>query len=60
MMEAARTFETLVNFYQITWCYNPEDSHPGKGKVIPAMQMYGGMEEGSGGIASRILTLGIR
>jgi hypothetical protein len=27
MMEAARTSETLVNFYQTTWCYNPEDSH---------------------------------
>jgi hypothetical protein len=27
MMEEARTSETLVNFYQTTWCYNPEDSH---------------------------------
>jgi hypothetical protein len=27
MMEAARTSETLVNFYQITRLYNPEDSH---------------------------------
>jgi hypothetical protein len=27
MMEAARTSETLVNFYQTTWSYNPEDSH---------------------------------
>jgi hypothetical protein len=27
MMEAARTSETLVNFYQTTWHYNPEDSH---------------------------------
>jgi hypothetical protein len=26
MMEAARTSET-VNFYQTTWCYNPEDSN---------------------------------
>jgi hypothetical protein len=27
MMEAARTSETLVNFHQTTWSYNPEDSH---------------------------------
>jgi hypothetical protein len=27
MMEAARTSETLVNLYQSTWHYNPEDSH---------------------------------
>jgi hypothetical protein len=26
MMEAARTSETLVNFYQTTRRYNPEDS----------------------------------
>jgi hypothetical protein len=27
MMEATSTSETLVNFYQTTQCYNPEDSH---------------------------------
>jgi hypothetical protein len=27
MMKAARTSETLVNFYQTTRCYNPEDSN---------------------------------
>jgi hypothetical protein len=27
MMEAARTSETLANFYLTTWRYNPEDSH---------------------------------
>jgi hypothetical protein len=27
MMEAARPSETLVNFYQTTRRYNPEDSH---------------------------------
>jgi hypothetical protein len=27
MMEAGRTSETLVNFYQTTWHYNPEVSH---------------------------------
>jgi hypothetical protein len=30
MMEAARTSETLVNFYQTTWLYNPEESHLSK------------------------------
>jgi hypothetical protein len=27
MMEAVRTSEMLVNFYQTTQHYNPEDSH---------------------------------
>jgi hypothetical protein len=27
MMEAASISETLVNFYQTTWCNIPEDSH---------------------------------
>jgi hypothetical protein len=27
MMEAARTCEMLVNFYQTSWHYNPENSH---------------------------------
>jgi hypothetical protein len=27
MLEAARTSETLLNFYQTTRCYNPEDSN---------------------------------
>jgi hypothetical protein len=27
MLEAASTSETLVNFYQTTRRYNPEDSH---------------------------------
>jgi hypothetical protein len=26
-MEAVRTSETLVNLYQNTWRYNPDDSH---------------------------------
>jgi hypothetical protein len=35
MMEAARTSETLVNFYQITWRYNPEDSQPSSHTIMP-------------------------
>jgi hypothetical protein len=35
MMEAARTSETLVNFYQTTRRYNPEDSHLGKAVYSP-------------------------
>jgi hypothetical protein len=27
MIEAACTSETPVNFYQVTWRYNPEDGH---------------------------------
>jgi hypothetical protein len=27
IMEAENTSEMPVSFYQITWCYNPEDSH---------------------------------
>jgi hypothetical protein len=27
LLEAARISETLVNFYQTTRCYNPEDSN---------------------------------
>jgi hypothetical protein len=27
MMEAARTSETMVNFYRTAWCYNPEGCH---------------------------------
>jgi hypothetical protein len=27
MMKAAKTYETLINFYQTTRRYNPEDSH---------------------------------
>jgi hypothetical protein len=42
-MEAARSSETLVNFYQTTWRYNQENSHllislgliPSKGDFSP-------------------------
>jgi hypothetical protein len=37
MMEAARTSETLVNFYQTTRRYNPEDSHLSVSKVLLAL-----------------------
>jgi hypothetical protein len=35
MMETARTSETLVNFYQTTRRYNPEDSHLNTWKLLP-------------------------
>jgi hypothetical protein len=38
MMEAASTSETLVNFYQTTQCYNPEDGN---------LQHFSLMEHGS-------------
>jgi hypothetical protein len=34
MMEAARTSETSVNFYQATRRYNPEDSHLRKNTLL--------------------------
>jgi hypothetical protein len=33
-MEAGSTSETAVNFYQITRCNNPEDSHLHKQRVF--------------------------
>jgi hypothetical protein len=36
IMEAARTSEMLINFYQTTWHYNPEDSHLLKYWLYPA------------------------
>jgi hypothetical protein len=35
MMEAARTSETLVNFYQTTRCYDPEDSDSDRPSLTP-------------------------
>jgi hypothetical protein len=40
MMEAASTSETLVNFYQITWRYNPEDSHLRTGVMFMKMRHF--------------------
>jgi hypothetical protein len=40
MMEAARSSETLVNFYQTTQCYNPEDSHLQNGSLVDAISHY--------------------
>jgi hypothetical protein len=43
MMEAVQTPETMVNLYQSTWCYNPEDSHfncDGYNSVIGHQKVY--------------------
>jgi hypothetical protein len=40
MMEAASTSETLVNFYQITRRYNPEDSHLRTRQLSGSMNYY--------------------
>jgi hypothetical protein len=43
MMEAVQTSETLVNSYQSTWRYNPEDSHRPKKSILRAshkLQIY--------------------
>jgi hypothetical protein len=41
-MEAARTSETLVNFYQTTRCYNPEDSnlHTHRRENLKSYEVY--------------------
>jgi hypothetical protein len=51
MMEAARTSETMVNFYQATGRYNPEDSH----LFISVLHRQGGEIKGDevGGACSR-------
>jgi hypothetical protein len=43
MMEIASTFEILVNFYQTTRRYNPEDSHL---EIKPNSPRYLEAEEG--------------
>jgi hypothetical protein len=40
MMEAASTSETLVNFYQITRRYNPEDSHLHHKIILPSRLFF--------------------
>jgi hypothetical protein len=48
VMKAARTSETLVNFYQTTRCYNPEDSQPSsyspswEPQILLGYQRFGG------------------
>jgi hypothetical protein len=42
-MEAASISETLVNFYQTTWCYNPEDSHL-EGSLVWLVELLNGRE----------------
>jgi hypothetical protein len=51
-MEAARTSETLVNFYQTTRCYNPEDSnlHTHRRENLKSYLYKGGLPVGTGEI----------
>jgi hypothetical protein len=44
MTEAARTSETLVNFYQTTRRYNPEDSHLNNVEVSHILAFYNKVE----------------
>jgi hypothetical protein len=41
MMEAARTSETLINFYQTTRRHNPEDSHLSKPDISASSEFEG-------------------
>jgi hypothetical protein len=41
MMKVACTSETLVNLYQSTWRYNPEDSHLATSLLEPLYVMHG-------------------
>jgi hypothetical protein len=49
MMEAARTSETLVNFYQTTRRYNPEDSHLYLGVFTEILTFVGLLDMQTGG-----------
>jgi hypothetical protein len=45
MMEAVQTSETLVNLYQSTWHYNPDDSHLRERNVLQGRTITQGHRE---------------
>jgi hypothetical protein len=45
MMEATRASETLINFYQTTRRYNPEDSHLRSHRLENLKSYYANMGE---------------
>jgi hypothetical protein len=59
MMEAARTSKTLVNFYQTTRRFNPEDSHLGDSCLRPltVIVVWEGKRQSTGGLSPRTLNL---
>jgi hypothetical protein len=55
MMEALSTFGILVNFYQTTWCNNPEDGHLQLERGVEnvrLMLLYPGLKLGLGQVAT--------
>jgi hypothetical protein len=54
IMEAARTSETLVNFYQTTQRYNPEDSHLHLEDVFGKTTQHGTTKYGRSGNSTRL------
>jgi hypothetical protein len=50
-MEAVYAFEISVNFYQISWCYTPEDS------ILDAFMIYDLKRKSAGRILQILRTV---